>query len=256
MIRACHNDVTELPNKPPPPTSFHPLMLRYRRDLYFLYQQHFFASLLKLAYNLKSNILICIHLAWEDEKRTEWILSMLLPHIAVLQCGYLYYVTDVLENLLSLEDSIAQWRVALALNYNNHGFMQQIFELQIDRDRRKNPYYPSAVPSTTENILALYKFLFKMISSNPLVAGWIKHTVEDFTKLYQPFFEDVIFSMKKSFKLVENENLLHQTTRLYNEYRAFFNGQLPISVSEYPPDFSLNNCSVNQIEKRNDEELN
>jgi len=231
-------------------------MLRSQRDLYFLFQQHFFQSLLKQAYNLKANVLICMHLAWEDEKRSEWILSMLLPHIGVLQCGGLHYVTDVLESLLSLEDSIAQWRVALALNYNNQGFLDQILNLQIERDRRKSPYYPSTVPTTTENILALYKFLFKMISSNPLVAGWIKHTIEDFTKLYQPFFEDVIFSIQKSFKLVENETILVQTQRLYSDYRAFLNGQLPISVSEYPPDYSLNNCSVNQIEKRSDEDLN
>jgi len=256
MLRACHNDVSDDSNKLPPPTALPPLMVRHQRDLNFLYKQHFFESLLKQAYNLKSNILICMHLSWEDEKRTEWILSMLLPHVAVLQCGILHYVTDVLESLLALEDSIAQWRVALALNYNKNGFLEKIFNLQIDRERRKRDYYASSVVTTTENILALYKFLFKMIATNPLVAGWIKHTAVDFNKLYVPFFEDVILSIQRSFKTIENDNILSQTTRLYNEFKSFLTGQLQVSMNEYPPDFSLNNCPVNQIEERSDEELN
>jgi hypothetical protein len=246
LIRACHNDSSQ--NKSvPPPNSLEPLMLRSPRDTKFLYKADFFFCLLKQAYNSDANIQICKHLTWEDEQRTEWLLSLILQ-IKTDNHFFTKNFLEILLHLLAVEDSISQWRVALALNYNGRGFM---YHLHHYINKTRQYYYPTTY-NDIEKIIMLYEFLWKLININPVVAGWIKHIANECISPLESLFEEILSNFNR-YSLSDDISLPH-TSNLYNNLKQFLKGESNnITVLPYPEDFSLQNCSISNVTNRDDE---
>jgi len=112
-----------------------------------LFNRDYFASMLKQAYSVSTNEIICAHYSWEDEERSFWCLELIIKHISGADDHY-RVLLPVLESLLSLNDSLQQWRVALALNYKENGLLHAM-----DKGSGSNPGF---VVAAIGSILKLF----------------------------------------------------------------------------------------------------
>jgi len=207
------------------------------RDFKFFFKREFFTSILKYAYNLKANVEMCNYLCWEDNYKSDYILSVCWDNLAdPLACGH--YIFEVVDSILSLDDSMAKWRVAVALD-QERGLLHTLKVFQ-DREKRRKDTPININLSHTANyyqILVFYDFLWKMILKNTKVAGWIRHIRDYFFREVNSFFEDIIQSLQYRIKYstpsVEDQSQLNQSTHLYEKLKEFLEDKANIPFEDY-----------------------
>jgi len=138
-----------------------PLAVMPIKCLRLLFNRDYFASMLKQAYNVRTNELICLHHSWEDEERSFFFLELIMKFISSSE-DYFRVLFPVLEQLLGLKDSLQQWRVCVSLNYRDYGLLHMI-------DKASNN--PSFVVHAIENLIRLMRI-------NPVAAYYLYRTKE------------------------------------------------------------------------------
>jgi len=182
---------------------------------------------------------MCNYLCWEDNQKSDFILSVCWDNLAMdpLSCGH--YIFEVVDNILALNDSISKWRVAVALD-QDRGLLHTLKVFQ-DREKRRKDFPMNMSHTANYQILFFYDFLWKMILKNSKVAGWIRHIHIYFLREVNFFFEDNIQSLQFRIKYtpsMEDQPQLNQSTHLYEKLKEFLEDKTNIPFEEYPHDFN------------------
>jgi len=123
-----------------------------------LFNKEFFASVLKQAYNVRTNEVVCSHHSWGDEERSLWFLDMVMKYISSDE--HHRVLCPVLEAILGVKDSLQQWRVIISLNPKDNGLMHLV-----DKSN-SNPVF----------VVAAVALVLQLFEVNPVAAHYLYRT--------------------------------------------------------------------------------
>jgi len=178
---------------------------------------------------------MCNYLCWEDNHKSDFILNVCWDNLAMdpLTCGH--YIFEVVENILSLNDPMAKWRVAVALDIER-GLLHTLKIFQ-EREKRRKDSPMNLSHTANYQILVFYDFLWKMITKNIKVAGWIRHIRAYFHREVTSFFDDIISTLQLRIKFsppsMEDQSQLNQSTHLYEKLKEFLEDKTNIPFEDY-----------------------
>jgi len=199
----------------------------------FLLDWEFFKSLVKQGYNVEANSEIIQHLAWEDQKMSKWLLDVIMEAIWTLRLrkNYLWNCFNALSTLLQIKDPLQHWRIALALNYKDNGFLQLIYDLE--------SWEVAGYKIKTDSSL---EFLLTLIRSNPLCAGWMYYTRE--------FWGNAVFNiLKQKMRTSTFAEGLHYS-RLIRHFRNFKRGRTKEEKEGDWKNFNLDDYCYDKLRPR------
>jgi hypothetical protein len=177
-------------------------------DKRLLFNRDFFVSLIKQGYNVIANAEICCHLSCEDKDRSMWIIDILLELIAKASYSGCDPMFDVLQPVLTVQDSLSIWRV----QYIIRGAPNSVLEII--------NYYKARYPKFT---LVVIQFLVRLLRDDPLAASYLYSIRDSWWHWLEPYLNDKNFHSSSYGNYVSNDI---EMLEAHAEFVNFIQGKL------------------------------
>jgi len=201
------------------------------------------ASLIKQAYSVHSNIVLCQHLSWEDEDRSSLILSVLMTSLK--RGSSVGSVLPVIEQLLGANDSLKYWRAWVVMSVQGIG----IFSLCKD-------IHDSINFERIQLLEQLLNFAYSAAQSNPRVARTIRMKVAEIQPVVIAICSSLIKEVQRDIDRMErtdDQMRLARLSEIQMRWNAFFAGESDVKEEAFSAEFDISKFSLQVLREREDD---
>lgn len=216
-----------------------PLLEMSDRTRPLFFDREMLVALLKMGYNLEANAEICAHVSWDNADHSALVLSCcsdaLLKATAPVHVGNVF---TVLDRLLSINDELMFWRVAVLFQQRDFGifYIVRLFHDPLPNERRD--------PALLDFLI---EWLALTIRSRPLAVGWMVSTRDSWRFNLTDSISSRIRSLKNS---GAPEPRVHQMQEHFKLIDQAANNSLPDEIEQFwDPAFSLSAYSIQTVPK-------